>query len=47
MVDALFTDKTILKIYDGEVADPRLCKNIEIPRTAQASNVLVSIAKIK
>ena len=38
-----FSDKTILKIYDGEVADPRLCKNIEIPRTAQASNVLVSI----
>lgn len=34
---------TVLKIYDGEVSDPKLCKNITIPRTAQASNVLVSI----
>ncbi|KAM7435763.1 hypothetical protein ABFA07_014370 [Porites harrisoni] len=39
------SDKTILKIYDGEVADPRLCKNIEIPRTAQASNVLEEALK--
>ena len=36
------SDETILKIYDGEVADPKLCKNIAIPRTAQVSNVLVS-----
>lgn len=34
--------ETVLKIYDGEVSDPKLCKNITIPRTAQASNVLVS-----
>ena len=44
--DALpFSAKTILKIYDGEVADPTVCKNIEIPRSARASNVLVSIER--
>jgi len=37
-----FSDETYLKIYDGEVSDPKLCKNVAIPRTAQVSNVLVS-----
>lgn len=34
------SDETMLKIYDGEVGDPKLFKNIAVPRTAQASNVL-------
>ncbi|XP_078382985.1 diacylglycerol kinase theta-like isoform X2 [Oculina patagonica] len=38
-------DETYLKIYDGEVADPKLCKNVAIPRTAQASNVLEEALK--
>ncbi|XP_067048570.1 diacylglycerol kinase theta-like isoform X1 [Acropora muricata] len=37
--------ETVLKIYDGEVSDPKLCKNITIPRTAQASNVLEEALK--
>ena len=37
-----FSDETYLKIYDGELTDPKLCKNVAIPRTAQVSNVLVS-----
>lgn len=36
-------DETYLKIYDGDITDPKLCKNIVIPRTAQVSNVLVSV----
>ena len=36
-------DETYLKIYDGDLTDPKLCKNIVIPRTAQVSNVLVSV----
>jgi len=39
------SDETILKIYDGEVADPKLCKNIAIPRTAQVSNILEEALK--
>jgi len=39
---SFFADEAYLKIYDGEVSDPKLCKNVAIPRTAQVSNVLVS-----
>ncbi|XP_020604326.1 diacylglycerol kinase theta-like isoform X2 [Orbicella faveolata] len=39
------TDETYLKIYDGEVSDPKLCKNVAIPRTAQVSNVLEEALK--
>ncbi|XP_068736366.1 diacylglycerol kinase theta-like isoform X2 [Montipora capricornis] len=39
------SEETILKIYDGKVNDPKLCKNITIPRTAQASNVLEEALK--
>ncbi|XP_027044816.1 diacylglycerol kinase theta-like isoform X2 [Pocillopora damicornis] len=38
-------DETYLKIYDGDITDPKLCKNIVIPRTAQVSNVLEEALK--